>query len=307
MRGLNLDYLQAFVAVIELGSFSAAAERLNLSQPAVSLQVRELEKRLGTPLIERVGRKPRPTAAGAELLAHAGRIDAAVASALDAVARHATGAMGRVRLGAGATACIFLLPPVLGDLRRRYPSLEITVTTGNTSDIVRAVDDNTIDLGLVTMPVSGRSLEVTPVLDDELVAIAPSDVQLPRRVTPAALSRMPLVLFEPGGISRQIPDAWFARAGITVKPVMSLGSVEAIKEMVIAGLGCAILPGMAVRNDRDRDLLSIRSLSPQLYRKLAIVMRRDKRLDRGLRETVGAIKALSERGQTTAASPPARS
>jgi DNA-binding transcriptional LysR family regulator len=158
----------------------------------------------------------------------------------------------------------------------------------------------------VTMPVSGRSLEVTPVLDDELVAIAPSDVQLPKRVTPAALSRMPLVLFEPGGISRQIPDAWFARAGITVKPVMSLGSVEAIKEMVIAGLGCAILPSMAVRNDRDRDLLAIRSLSPKVYRKLAIVMRRDKRLDRGLRETVGAIKALSERGQATAASPPAR-
>jgi DNA-binding transcriptional LysR family regulator len=98
MRNINLDYLQSFVAVVERGSFSAAAERLNLTQPAVSLQIRQLERCLGATLIERVGRKAKPTAAGAELLAHADQIDAAVTSAVEAVARRATGAMGRVRL-----------------------------------------------------------------------------------------------------------------------------------------------------------------------------------------------------------------
>src|SRR5688500_8098456 len=102
MRSLNLDYLRTFVTVIELGSFSAAAERLRLTQPAVSLQVRQLEKKLETALVERVGRKAKPTAAGAELLAHADRIAAAVSSAIEAVARHASGAMGRIRLGTGA-------------------------------------------------------------------------------------------------------------------------------------------------------------------------------------------------------------
>lgn len=292
MPRLNLDYLSTFVTVIERGSFSAAAERLGLTQPAVSLQLRQLEKRLGTPLIERVGRKARPTLAGAELLAHAGQIEATVSSALEAVARHATGTMGRVRLGTGATACIFLLPPVLRELRQTYPSLEITVTTGNTSDIVKAVNDNLIDVGLVTLPASGRMIEVTPVVKDEFVVVARPDMQLTTHVSAAALSRNPLLLFEPGGNTRRIIDEWFARSRVDVKPIMSLGSVEAIKEMANAGLGCAVLPSMAVRNERDRRIFTIRSLSPRLYRQLAVVIRRDKRLYQGLRETVMALKQL---------------
>ena len=113
MRRLSLDHLQTFADVVELGSFSAAAERLNLSQPAVSQQIRELERRLGAVLIERVGRKARPSVAGEELLTHAARIDAAVHAAVEAVTRHGEAALGRVRIGTGATACIFLLPPAL--------------------------------------------------------------------------------------------------------------------------------------------------------------------------------------------------
>jgi DNA-binding transcriptional LysR family regulator len=297
MKNINLDYLQTFVTVIERGSFSAAAERLNISQPAVSLQIRQLERSLGAILIERVGRKARPTAAGVELLAHAYRINSAVSSALEAVARRASGAMGRVRLGTGATACIFLLPPMLRDLRRKYPNLKIAVTTGNTADIIKAIEDNILDVGLVTMPVSGRALDITPVMDDEFVVIAPLDLRLPARVTAAVLSTKPVLLFEPGGNTRRIADAWFAGCGISLKPVMSLGSVEAIKELVGAGLGCAILPGMAVRKERDRSDLMIRSLSPRLHRKLAVVIRRDKRLDAGLKDVFRALKALSEQSR----------
>jgi len=292
MKNLNLDYLESFRVVIESGSFSAAAERLQLTQPAVSLQVRQLERSLGATLIERVGRRARPTAAGAALLAHADRISAAVTSAVDAVAQQTTGTAGRVRLGTGATACIFLLPPILRELRARLPGLEITVTTGNTPEIAKAVEDNTIDIGLVTLPVSGRSFEITPVLNDEFVLIAPPDMPLPARITPAVLATRPVVLFEPGGNTRRTADEWLARGGVSLKPLMSLGSVEAIKEMVRAGLGCAILPGMAVSaRSKHRDL-AIRSLSPKLYRRLAVVIRRDKRLDRGLRQTLSALKAI---------------
>ena len=294
MKNLNLDYLQSFLVVIDYGSFSAAAERLQLSQPAVSLQVRQLEKSLNTTLIERVGRKARPTAAGVALLAHAQQINTAVASAVDAVAHHASGTAGRVRLGTGATACIFLLPPILKELRAALPALEITVTTGNTAEIAKAVDDNTIDIGLVTMPVAGRTFEISPVLNDEFVLIAPHDMPLPARITPAVLSSKPVLLFEPSGNTRRITDEWFARGGISLKPLMSLGNVEAIKEMVRAGLGCAILPGMAVTaNAKQRDMI-VRALSPKLYRRLAVVIRRDKRLDRGLRKTLSALKAISK-------------
>ncbi|MFB9262625.1 LysR family transcriptional regulator [Bradyrhizobium erythrophlei] len=296
MKNLNLDYLQSFLVVIECGSFSAAAERLQLTQPAVSLQVRQLERSLNATLIERVGRKARPTAAGTALLAHAQQINTAVASAVDAVANHTTGTAGRVRLGTGATACIFLLPPILRELRTAFPALEITVTTGNTAEIARAIEDNTIDIGLVTMPVSGRSFEITPVLNDEFVLIAPAAMPLPARITPAVLSTRPVLLFEPGGHTRRIADEWLARGGVSIKPLMSLGSVEAIKEMVRAGLGCAILPGMALSaKGRQRDLV-VRSLSPKLHRRLAVVVRRDKRLDRGLRKTLAALKAISQKG-----------
>ncbi|KWV58360.1 LysR family transcriptional regulator [Bradyrhizobium macuxiense] len=293
MKNLNLDYLESFRVVIESGSFSAAGERLQLTQPAVSLQVRQLERSLNATLIERVGRKARPTAAGVALLAHAEQISAAVTSAVDAVAQQTTGTAGRVRLGTGATACIFLLPPILRELRAALPGLELTVTTGNTPEIAKAVEDNTIDIGLVTLPVSGRSFEITPVLNDEFVLIAPPDMPLPARITPAVLATRPIVLFEPGGNTRRTADEWLARGGVSLKPLMSLGSVEAIKEMVRAGLGCAILPGMAVSAKAKPRDLAVRSLSPKLYRRLAVVIRRDKRLDRGLRQTLSALKAIA--------------
>ncbi len=292
MQRLNLDQLGAFAAVIELGSFSAAAERLQLTQPAVSLQVRQLEKRLGTLLVERVGRRARPTAAGAALLPHAAHIDEAVAAALDAIGAHAAGVAGRVRLGTGATACIFLLPPVLRDLRRRFPELELTVTTGNTAEIVKAVDDNTTDLARVTWPAAGRALVVTPVLDDDFVAVAPRGSSLPARVSAAALAKQPLLLFEPGGNTRRITDTWFARSGVALKPAMSLGSVEAIKELVAAGLGWAVLPQMAVRKEQARGSFAVSPLAPRLKRTLALVVRRDKRLQRPLAEAMRAIEAL---------------
>jgi DNA-binding transcriptional LysR family regulator len=223
----------------------------------------------------------------------AGFGSAAVSSAVDAVAQQTTGTAGRVRLGTGATACIFLLPPILKELRTALPSLEITVTTGNTAEIARAVEDNTIDVALVTLPVSGRSFEITPIMDDEFVLIAPRDMKLPARITPQVLASGPVLLFEPGGNTRRTADEWLARGGVSLKPLMSLGSVEAIKEMVRAGLGCAILPRMAVPARAEQHDLIVRSLSPKLYRRLAVVIRRDKRLDRGLRQTLSALKALS--------------
>lgn len=292
MSALNLDYLKTFSLVAELGSFSAAAERLGLTQPAISLQVRALEKQLGVRLVERVGRTARPSAAGEELLAHAGRIEAATNQAVEAVARHAKGVLGRVRLGTGATPCAFLLPPLLADLKRRFPDLDISVATGNSADIVRAVDDNLLDIGLVSLPVSGRIFEITPLFDESFVAIAPAETSLPDTVTAETLAQRPLILYEPGANTRRITDEWLAAGGTAVKPVMALGSVDAIKEMVAVGLGAALVPEIALRA-ADRERLVVRPVSPPLSRRFALVLRRDKRLDRALRETLNALKTLA--------------
>lgn len=291
----SFDQLRAFIEVVELGSFSAAARRLNVTQPAVSQQLRQLERRLGVRLIERVGRLARPTAAGAELLVHARRTKADLEAAVAAMARYAKGAGGRVHLGTGATACIYLLPPALRQLRRRFPDLEIVVSTGNTGDMLRAVEANSIDLALVALPAPGRMFDVAPVLEDEYVVVAPRGMSLPAKATPAALARLPLLLYEPGGNTRQLVDAWFARGRVAPKPVMELGSVEAIKELVAAGLGCAVLPRMAVRRREDRARFGLKSLEPRLYRTLALVTRRDKPRHKGLRETIRAVERHAAR------------
>jgi DNA-binding transcriptional LysR family regulator len=294
MRDFRLDQLHALVQVIECGTFSAAAQQLQLSQPAVSLQVRQLEKRLAVRLVERVGKRATPTAAGTELLEHARRIAASVSAALEAMAAHAGDTLGRVRIGTGATACIYLLPAMLRDLRRRMPSLEITVTTGNTGDVLKALEANALDIGLVTLPAPGRMFEVIPVLDDGFVAIAArGDDRLPAIVTAAALAKLPLVLYETGGNTRRIIDDWFARAGTRLAPVMDLGSVEAIKELVAAGLGYAIVPGISVRPRGKREPIIARPLVPRLRRRLALVLRRDKVVTRGLREVMAALRRLA--------------
>jgi DNA-binding transcriptional LysR family regulator len=305
MRSLSLDQLETFAAVVELGSFSAAATRLNLTQPAVSFQIRRLEQRLGLRLIERIGRRAQPTPAGLDLLPHVMRIDAAVASAIEAMTSHAQGVAGRVRLGTGATACIYLLPPLLSDLRRSFPRLEIVVRTGNSPDILRALEDNSLDVALVTLPAPGRMFDVEKLIDDEIIAVFPPGIEPSDSVSPADLAGRPVLLYEPGGNARRVIDDWFHHAGVVLKPVMELGSIEAIKELVAAGLGCSLLPRLAIRDGEGGDV-AVRSLSPSLHREIGLVLRRDKVLDRGLRELVrslAGLKASAQSGSTWKTTP----
>lgn len=258
MQRLNLNHLYTFSQVIRYGSFSAAAERQGLSQPAVSLQVRQLETRLNLKLIERVGKRIKPTSAGSTLLEHVGRIDAAVEDALLDLSSHVQGIAGRIAIGTGATACIHLLPPVLRSLRRRFPALDVRVSTGNTDGILRAVEENRLDLALVTMPAAGRSLSITPLLEEAFVAIFSSDQSdVPHQMTAQSLASLPLVVFEAGSSTRLLIDDWYFQDGVRVKPVMELGSIEAIKEMVAAGLGYSIVPAMSVRATHHRRGLRI--------------------------------------------------
>ena len=125
MRRLNLDQLRAVTEVMRLGSFSAAARSLNLTQPAVSFQVRELEERLGLQLIERLGKRAYPTPAGTELIEDSHRIDDDVDDAMDAMRRRREGGLARVRIGTGSILLASLLPPVLRELHRKHPGIEL--------------------------------------------------------------------------------------------------------------------------------------------------------------------------------------
>ncbi len=291
MRGLNLDQLITFATVVEHGGFTEAAGRLGLTQPAVSMQIRNLEERFGVRLVERVGKRALPTAAGRDLLPFIRRLREEMEAAAVAMGRHRAGQVGRVRIGTGATACIYRLPPILTALRSAHPGLEIIVVTGNTPDILDAVEGGSLDLALVTLPAGRPGLSIEPVCAEELVCVGPRGgaQNLAAGVAPAALADQTLILYERGGTMRAVIDGWFMAGGIQPRPAMELGNVEAIKNLVAAGLGRSILPSVTVGSPQDCDRFAVQPLTPPLIRKLGLVLRRDKVLDAGVRAMVKAI------------------
>jgi DNA-binding transcriptional LysR family regulator len=288
----TLRQLRSLIAAADTGSLSAAARALRISQPAASQQLRELEHALSVRLLERGGGAVRPTAIGETVLAHARRVQTAVEDLVAVAAAFHDGETGRVRVGTGATACIHLLPPLLARMKARMPGLEIIIATGNTPDMLRRVQDGSLDAAVVTLAGRlDRSLEPRRLRDEALVAYAPATLLSgDSALRPAALSRLPLIFYESGGTTRGVIDAWFRRAGQTPRPIMELGSVEAIKLLAESGLGATILPQSAVASTAPG--MALRPLHPALTRCLAVVMRRDKLLDRGLRVCLEELAQL---------------
>src|SRR5215467_11993006 len=302
---LNPVHLRTLHEIARLQSFSRAAEALRLSQPAVSLHVRQLEDALGLPLLERVGKRAAATPAGTLLLERGGRALEALPAAAASIHALRGVVAGRVRVGTGATASIYLLPPILRRLRARYPAIELVIVTGNTTEIAKAVAENALDVGVVTLPVRPRHLVVTPFYTDRLVAIAPRNwirhrrgpARRPRAPPPPDLAGEPLILYERGGTIRQIIESWFKRGRVTPRVAMELGNGEAIKELVSAGLGPSITSWASVRTEARAGSLRAIPLSPPLVRRLGVIRRRDKPESPPLRALLRALERRPRSGR----------
>jgi DNA-binding transcriptional LysR family regulator len=276
MRSLSISQLRALMEVAELGSFSAAAHRLNVSQPAVTLQIRELEARCGLKLVARLGKSILPTAAGKDLIAHAQRICTEAERAVAAMREFKDGHIGRVRVATGRTALAYLLPPVLRRLREQYPNIELAVTTGSMFDIVDQILSNNIDLGFTALPVEGRELVVTPVRSDEMLAILPlSETDIPKAVTPAYAARRNLILEHQRIAHPRLARAWMAQAGFEARAALEFDNLEAIIAALVAGLGMSFLPAPAIEGEPRLANMLTRPLDPPLIRTLGLVERRN--------------------------------
>ena len=296
MRSLNPDHLRALIEVVAQGSFTRAAKRLNLAQPTISLQIRDLETRLGVRLVDRLGKRAFATAAGRELIDHAQRIQQETDRLMAAMRRHRDGWLGQVRIGSSTTALIYHLPPVLQRLRRDHPSIELVVTTGTTTGVVERILRNEIDIGVVSLPINERQLDTAPLKAEPLVAIfAARTRNLPNRVTAQFLRQYPLLLEFARAHVRALIIDWLSADGVEPRPAMELDNLEAVKRMVASGLGVSIVPSAAIADANDAVKLVARPLRPSLSRTLALVQRRDKPDDAALRIVRTALMTLSEK------------
>jgi DNA-binding transcriptional LysR family regulator len=295
---INPVHVRTLQTIARSGGFSRAGEILHLSQPAISHHVRHLERVLGVPLLVRRGRRASPTEAGAVLLEHAGRAFKVLDEAREAIQRLRGRVAGRVTVGTGATASIYLLPALLRRLRARHPDLELVVVTGNAAEIASAVSRGELDVGVVTLPISvGRGLLVSPFYVDRLVAIAPPDRRWRRRapMTAAELAREPVILYERGGTIRRVVDDWFRRGRATPRVAMELGNAEATKKLVGAGLGLSVVSEIAVKADARAGALNLIPLRPALHRRIGVVRRRERSPRPALLAFMTALESAAKR------------
>jgi LysR family transcriptional regulator, transcriptional activator of the cysJI operon len=254
MANLESFRLVVFRSVAEHLSFRRAAEELYLTQPAVSLQVKALEDDLAVKLFDRSGSHVRLTAAGEVLQRHARIVHAQLMEAEAEIAAAVGDRGGHLALGASTTIAQYVLPRLLGDFRRLHPRISLRVLSGNTEQIVRALEKGSIGLGLIEGPPRSRGVKAQPFLLDDLVLIVPVSRDWPesQSIPPREIGRMPLVMREHGSGSRHVVETALEKHGLrrgALQVVMNLDSTEAIKSAVEAGLGAGFVSRCALTMD----------------------------------------------------------
>ena len=213
---MDTRQLAAFCAVVERRSFSQAAERLGVTQPAVSLQVRALEKRLGRRLLDRSGRRVEPTEAGLRLYRGAQRLLALEEQLLEEVTDSDEGALaGELKLGASTGPAAIVVPLLLCEFQRRNPGVHVALTVGDTQRIVDEVAERHLELGIVGAARRHRGVRFEPFLHDEIVlAVPPGHRFAGRTVTLDELREEPLIVMQEGAGVRQIVEDELRRSGL---------------------------------------------------------------------------------------------
>jgi len=274
---MDLRQLQMFRAVVELGGVSSAARTLYVSPAAVSLQMKALGEELKTELFVRVGRRLVPTAAASRLLLHAGRVLEAVRDLEDEFHGGPHGDTRPFVFATGLTTLVYQLGRSIRMLRKELPANEVRVVVGTTEEILAGVDEGHFDLGLVSLPVAHPRIEAVPLFDEELLLVTPPGSKERGPVAkPADIERMPMLLYPPNSIMRQLIDRFLSTEGIHPRVAMELDNTEALKRLVEAGFGSSILPEHALR-ERGRRFHIMRVGQRPLTRTLALASKRGDR------------------------------
>ncbi|HYJ87675.1 MAG TPA: LysR family transcriptional regulator [Pyrinomonadaceae bacterium] len=249
---MEIRQLRAFVAIAELGTFTAGAQRVHVTQAAISMQIRQLETDLGARLFIRAPRHVMLTEAGEQLLQRARQILRDHDAAVDEIAELAGAERGRLRVGsASAMVTTDVLPRLLREVRKQHVRSEITVASGTSETLVQQILAGEIDLAFVSLPVEARGINTERLSQDQLVAIASPRHRLAKQRTISAytLAGEKLILGERGGNTRRLIDQFFAQAGVNLQVSMELSRQAAIRRMVEEDMGVGIVPLQSVAEE----------------------------------------------------------
>lgn len=273
--------LHVFYTVAQLSSFTKAANRLHMTQPAVTFQVKQLEEQFNTRLFDRNHNRITLTDAGTVVYRFADKI-LGLYEEMESSVGELTGEMrGILLVGASTTIGEYLLPRVLGAFRKANPAMKVRMNVANTREIVQQVENNTIDIGIVEGVVHNANLAIRECHPDRMVVIFPKGHDLSRRerVTPAELLDYEFVLREEGSGTREVLADYIREGGADPNQldiVMELGSGESVKGAVESGLGISVVSEATVHKEAQLGTLEVRSLEPNLSRCFSFLHQKQK-------------------------------
>jgi DNA-binding transcriptional LysR family regulator len=288
--------LQVFHTVARLLSFTKAAESLHMTQPAVTFQVRQLEEYFNTRLFDRTHNRISLTAAGERVYEYAGQIFDLYAK-MDNAVRDMTGEIsGVLIIGASTTIAEYMLPALLGDFKKKYPDINVHLKVSNSDGIVSMVENNDIDLGVVEAPVVNKNLVVENCRNDRLVAVVPPEHELAgkKKVSAKELIAHAYIAREEGSGTREVIEEYLATTGMKpadMSVAMELGSPEAIKGAVEAGMGVSIVSEVTIHKEQQLGTLVSLELDPPLVRPFSFVHQKQKFRQRAMDELLVFARA----------------
>ncbi len=299
---MKLDALRVFLLVADYEHITRAAEDLALTQPAVSRTVQSLEQEAGLPLFERQGRRIVLTAAGRVMQTYARRILALERELEGSLAALRDLETGEVMISASKTTGVYLLPPVVARFRVLHPHIALQLTILNSHQVIEQVLTWQADIGLIEGDISAipPELDREVIATDELVLImAPTHRWSSREtVMPQMLGARELLLREQGSGTREVIERAFQRQGVQVSPLLTVPENETIKQLVMRGVGAAILPALVVQREvMAGDLLRVPIVGLDLHRELSLVQRNDKQLSRAGRAFCALLHQVIKGGR----------
>ena len=255
---MEIRQLRAFIAIAELGTFTAGAVRVHVTQAAISMQIRQLENELGAKLFIRAPRRVMLTEAGEQLLERARQVLREHDAAVDEIAELAGAERGRLRIGsASAMVTTDVLPKLLKELRKQHAGAEVSVASGTSEALVQQILGGELDIAFVSLPVEARGINTERLSQDQLVAVASPRHRLAKQRTISAysLAGEKLILGERGGNTRRLIDQFFAQAGVSLHVSMELSRQAAIRRMVEEDMGVGIVPLQTVSDAVEKGRL----------------------------------------------------